>query len=316
MRFRTELSAIPTPFYIDYHTPILAIGSCFTENIGSQLRGVQIPVWVNPFGIIYNPISLANTINYLMTDAYFDENNLFKINGLWHSWQHHGQFSGGDKFEVLNKINQHISESRDFLKKTNRLIITLGTAYVFTEKTTRQIVANCHKAPPQYFEHRRLSVEEIVNSFKDILIKINTLLPDIQVIMSISPIRHIRDGLIENNRSKAVLHLAIDALSHAFNNVTYFPAYELVVDDLRDYRFYEADMIHPNAQAIDYIWQYFTHTYFNENTKTIMREVQKINTMQAHRPLHGASTEGYQQFVNNLNRKKEELMERYPFLSF
>ena len=184
------------------------------------------------------------------------------------------------------------------------------------------MVANCHKVPSRNaetgldnFDKRRLSVEEIVESFINILNKINTQKTDIQIIMTVSPIRHIRDGLIENQRSKATLILAVDEICRQFKNVHYFPAYELMMDDLRDYRFYEADMIHPSNQAIDYIWDFFKEVFFTDKTNCVVNDVQKMNTMLQHRPLH-PDTEGYQQFVNSINNKMIELKSKYPYLTF
>jgi GSCFA family len=194
------------------------------------------------------------------------------------------------------------------------MVLTLGTANVFIEKKSNQVVNNCHKIPPPYFDKKRLSVEEVVSNLKSTFEKIFIQNIDCQIVITVSPIRHLRDGLIENNRSKAVLLLACAELSDLFPNVHYFPAYELVIDDLRDYRFYAPDMMHPTYQAIDYIWQHFTDTFFNEKTKMIVEEVQKINLMKQHRPLH-PNTEGYQQFVNNLQQKVDNLKKKYPFLT-
>jgi GSCFA family len=194
------------------------------------------------------------------------------------------------------------------------MVLTLGTANVFIEKKSNQVVNNCHKIPPPYFDKKRLSVEEVVLNLKSTFEKIFIQNIDCQIVITVSPIRHLRDGLIENNRSKAVLLLACAELSDLFPNVHYFPAYELVIDDLRDYRFYAPDMMHPTDQAIDYIWQHFTDTFFNEKTKMIVEEVQKINLMKQHRPLH-PNTEGYQQFVNNLQQKVDNLKKKYPFLT-
>jgi GSCFA family len=298
---------------LSYETPLLMLGSCFTENIGARLNGLHLPVLTNPFGIAYNPISIANTINYLMTDDIFTEKDVFHNGDLWHSWQHHSRFSSPEKAEILRGINAELSTARNHFSKTKTLILTLGTAHVFVEKESNQVVNNCHKVPPQYFEKKRLSVEDVVSNLRTTFEKIFLQNADCQIVMTVSPIRHLRDGLIENNRSKAVLLLACAELSDLFPDVHYFPAYELVVDDLRDYRFYAPDMMHPTDQAIDYIWQHFTDTFFSEKTKKITDEIQKINLMKQHRPLH-PNTEGYQQFVNILQQKVDNLQQKYPFL--
>ena len=204
---------------------------------------------------------------------------------------------------------------RQFLKTANRLIITLGTANVFVENLSDKVVANCHKVPPQYFHEKKLSVSEIVERLSLVFTKIKTQNTDIQIIITVSPIRHIRDGLLENQRSKATLLLAVEEIVKQFPNMYYFPAYEIMMDDLRDYRFYEADMIHPNSQAIAYIWQFFSETFFSNETKIIAEEVRKVNLMQQHRPLH-PDTEGYQQFVDNLKKRTGDLEKKYPYLRF
>lgn len=317
--FRTELNVQCAPFTIDYPCLTLGIGSCFIENIGAMLNERQLPFLQNPFGIVYNPLSIAHQLGAILddTDAFFvKENGLILHDNLWHSLQHHGKFSGENRDIALENMNNSLKKARDFLRKSNRLMLTFGTANVFTWAKTGEVVANCHKLPPQYFHQKRLSVEQIIAEFKPIFENLFLQNVDYQIILTVSPIRHIRDGFVENNRSKAVLLLSCEALSALFERVYYFPAYEIVIDDLRDYRFYERDMIHPNTQAIEYIWQYFSETFFDEKTKKIIQEVEKINLMQAHRPLHGVDTEGYKKFRENLDGKILSLQKRHPFLSF
>ncbi len=315
MQFRTVLKPQKSTFEIGYELPTLAFGSCFAENIGKRLSAIQMPILINPFGILYNSISIVKNINYLMTDNFYTENDIFQHDGLWHSKNHHGRFSSPQKAEILRGINDDILKARNFLKETKRLIITLGTAHVFVEKSTGEVVANCHKLPPQYFDKKRLSVVEIVENLKPIIEKLNAQLIDLEIIITVSPIRHLRDGFIENQKSKATLLLATEQICNDFPNVHYFPAYEIMMDDLRDYRFYEADMIHPNQQAIDYIEAFFRETFFTEKTQKIAFEVEKINAMLQHRPLHN-DTDGYQLFAHNLKIKVQEMENKYPFLKF
>jgi GSCFA family len=314
MKFRTELPASKVAFDINYHTPMLGIGSCFVENIGEKLLQRRFLFHQNPFGIVYNPLSMAAQLDILTTEKRFVESDLVEINGLYHSWLHHGCFSEETVEGTLNGINSAIEKARLFLKKANRLFITFGSATVYQLRVTQEVVANCHKAPPQYFERKRLSAEGIVAALSPIFEQLSTQYVDIQVILTVSPIRHLRDGLIENNLSKATLLLAADALVQKFPNVTYFPAYELVMDDLRDYRFFEPDMMHPTEQAVDYIWDYFSQTYFSEDTKNVIREVEKINAMQAHRPINGADTEGVKKFQHTLALRVNDLEMKFPFL--
>jgi hypothetical protein len=293
----------------------LGIGSCFVENIGGRMADRRLPFHQNPFGIVYNPLSIAAQLDILMNGKQFVDTDLVDINGLYHSWLHHGFFSNKTALLTLNSINTALENARLFLNTTNRLFLTFGSATVFALKNTGEVVANCHKAPPQYFDRRRLSTTEIVAALSPIFEKLSLQLTDLQIIITVSPIRHIRDGLIENNLSKATLLLAADELAQLFPNVSYFPAYELIMDDLRDYRFFERDMTHPTEQAVDYIWQFFSDTYFSENTKTVIREVEKINAMQAHRPIHGVDTEGGKKFQAALALKIKEVEKRFPFLT-
>lgn len=314
MKLRTELSPSKALFDINYQTPTLGIGSCFVENIGQKLADRQLPFHQNPFGIVYNPLSMAAQLDILTTEKRFSESDLVEINGLYHSWLHHGFYSDDNVVSTLNNINQSIDDARLFLKNTKRLFLTFGSATVYQLKTTGETVANCHKAPPPYFDKKRLSTTEIVAAFLPILEKLSVQIADLQIIITVSPVRHLRDGLIENNLSKATLLLAADELAQNFSNVSYFPAYELVMDDLRDYRFFERDMMHPTAQAVDYVWQFFSETYFSEETKMVVREVEKIKAMQAHRPLKASDTEGSLKFQKTLALKIEEVEKRFPFL--
>jgi GSCFA family len=314
MKLRTELPPIKAPFSIHHQTPTLGIGSCFVESIGEKMTARRFPCHQNPFGIVYNPLSMAAQLDILTSEKRFEENDLVEINGLYHSWLHHGFYSDDTPSSTLSAINSEIDKARLFLKTTNRLFLTFGSATVYQLKTTGEVVANCHKAPPQYFDRRRLSTTEIVAAFTPVFEKLTTQLLDLQIIMTVSPIRHLRDGLIENNLSKATLLLAADALAQKFPNVSYFPAYELIMDDLRDYRFFERDMMHPTAQAVDYIWDFFSDTYFSTATKNIIQEIEKINAMQAHRLLKGENTEGVKKFQKTLALKIEALEKRFPFL--
>lgn len=315
MQFRTVLKAQKVSIDIGHSDFILGIGSCFVENIGQRLHELQFPTLLNPFGIVYNPISIFKSLDYLLSQYTFTHSDIFEHNHLWHSWEHHSQFSQPQQDGILSQINQTAQEAQLFCKKATRLVLTFGTSFAYIHKDTGKIVANCHKVPPQYFEKKMLTVDEILEAFGIMFQRLIRENPHIQVILTVSPIRHIRDGIIENQRSKAILLLCINELCKKYPQVHYFPAYEIMMDDLRDYRFYEADMIHPNGQAIDYIWQFFKETYFSPATHTITDEVQKVNLMRQHRPLH-PDTEGYQKFVQSLNEKIKILEDKYPFIRF
>ena len=316
--FRTILPPSKSPVEITHQDKVLCIGSCFAEHIGERLIYNKIPTSLNPFGIVYNPISIVESLELLLkTDFIFSEKNNQLIESPigWNSFSHHGQFSHPQKEVVLNKINHALKETRNFLNGTTKLILTFGTANVFVYKKTGQIVANCHKVSQQEFEKRRLSIDEITNPVTTVLQKFKKAFPNLEVIMTVSPVRHIRDGLVENQRSKSTLILALSHLVNQHDFIHYFPSYELLLDDLRDYRFYKKDMIHPSEVAVDYIWNFFTQTWFSQKTIDLNKKINKIRMAANHRPLQPDSS-GHLDFIKKQLMLIKELEEEYDFLSF
>lgn len=313
--FRTELPPLQIDCTISHEDTLLSIGSCFTEHIGNRLIDLKFNNLLNPFGIIFNPISLSNVLHYLLSDRLFKEQDLFYYNEQWHSFMHHSSFSGLDKMTTLNRMNIALHQARVHLKTTNRLLITLGTANVFVYKKTGEIVANNHKLPIQDFERRRLHIRDIAEAFEPLLRELKRKIPDLQAIMTVSPVRHVRDGLIENQRSKAALIIALEHLCRDLPYVHYFPSYEYMMDDLRDYRFYEADMIHPNEQAIAYIWQRFTNTFFADETNEVNAKINAIHQAGQHRPFQPYS-EAHQNFLRAQLDKINALEQQYSYLNF
>ena len=311
--FRTKIKLPQYHFSINHQHRLLSIGSCFAENIGHQLTALKFKNNVNPFGILFNPISIINNLTRLFDNDNFQEDELFENNGLWHSFAHHSVFSKIEKVAALEGIQNDFQQARIDFKNCQRLIFTFGTAHVFEAIKTNKVVANCHKMPSTSFRHRRLSVLEIVEIYLPFLEKIKSQNTDLQIIMTVSPVRHIRDGLVGNQKSKAVLQLAIDEIVQQLDFVHYFPAYEIMMDDLRDYRFYEADLIHPNQVAIDYIWKQFQHSFFDENTQQLNQKIEKIKAAAQHRSFHPQSI-AHQQFLKKQLEKVENLAKEYPFL--
>ncbi len=311
--FSTRIN-IPESFVkINYSHKVLTLGSCFAENIGNKLQNAYFLSFINPFGVLYNPMSIGLGIRYLLSDKEFTENDLFQSGSLWNSFAHSSAFSATTPDETLQKINSRLLASRYFLSETNVMMITFGTAWIFENKETDSIVANCHKLPANQFNRRRLTVDEIVAEFTEIIDLLRRQNPGLQFIFTVSPIRHWKDGAHENTVSKSTLHLAVDALGKAFENVEYFPAYEIMMDELRDYRFYATDMLHPSEQAVDYIWQRFAETYFSGETLELRKELEQLRNDLNHRPLHPDTVE-YQQFLISLEKKRNTLIENYPFL--
>lgn len=313
--FRTRLPALDSTIAISHHDTSLCIGSCFTENIGAWLQMLKFPCLLNPFGILYNPVSIGKSFLQLLHPQPYQLEDLQLHGELWHSFDHHGAFSQPDAAQALEQINTSLNTAATFAQSVNRLILTPGTAHVYTLRKAGAVVANCHKFPAADFEKRRLSVDEIVTALAAPIEQWKAARPDLEVILTVSPVRHIRDGIVENQRSKATLVLALEVLCEQFDFVHYFPAYELLLDDLRDYRFYEADMIHPNSVAIQYIRDYFAATYFSENTRALNQRIAKIITAAQHRPLH-AGTAAQHTFAQQQLAAMATLVQEFPFLDF
>lgn len=311
--FRTSLKTKKASFAISHQDYLLCLGSCFAQHIGTRLQSNHFSTVLNPFGILYNPASIAHALQELLRQKTFVAADLFQSQGIWYSFAHHGHFSDPDPALALQKINTALQKGQKQLQKANRLLITLGTAQVFQYKASGQIVANCHKLPARAFQEQEMSTTEIIQWLSPIFNQLTSQRPDLQIILSLSPIRHLRNGLVNNQRSKAQLLLAIHELVSRNDHVSYFPAYEMVLDDLRDYRFYEADLIHPNDQAINYIWSFFGATFFNEVTQNINKQLAKLHRAIAHRPFHPQS-DAHQQFVQQQIQDIHKMEQQYPFL--
>lgn len=313
MRWHTPV-LFKTPasdFKINHDAPIVSIGSCFATNISTRLNDLLFRTEVNPTGIIFNPISIADTLQFVCEKKQFTAQDLFFDGEIYHSWHHHTSFSGVDSQKIIEKINTAIINAHEILKHASTLIITLGTAQVFILKEEKRVVNNCHKAPSRMFDSKILSVEKILKHSSDSIQKVKEINPSIQIIITVSPVRHTKMGLIENTRSKAQLIISAHNLCETFKNVHYFPAYEIMMDDLRDYRFYNADLIHPTEQAIDYIFDIFQQTFFDEKTQNINTEIKKIKTLQAHRPQF-ESIASHQKLLKKIEIEITKFQREYP----
>lgn len=313
--FRTILPPTRVPFALAHTDRLLLIGSCFTEHIGDRLVAGKLQTLINPNGIVYNPVSIAQLLQALRQENTAASGMLFNHNGLWHSWEHHGRFSNPDRNVAFQNIETAHREAAKFLKNANCLVLTLGTAEVFTLRETGQVVANNHKAPADWFEQRRLTVAETVAALENALVPLHVDKPDRNVVLTVSPVRHLRNGLVENQRSKAVLVLACAELCERFDFVHYFPAYELLLDDLRDYRFFDTDMVHPTEVAVDYIWDYFAETYFSTETQQLLVQIAKIRAAASHRPFHPDAPE-HQTFARQQLSNIEKLTRQHQELDF
>lgn len=286
--FRTEISVPFSSLTLNHTDKILLMGSCFTEQIGQRLSDCKFQILLNPNGIVYNPVSLAESLDGLWSGKRSpDDSQLFEHQGLWHSWAYHSRFSAPTQKETLDSMKRAYNEATEFVQKSDCLIVTFGTADLSVLKSEGRVVANNHKMPASLFEQRRLNVEEMVGLWMPILENWSGK----KVLLTVSPVRHLRQGLIENQRSKAVLLLACEAICQQLPFVHYFPAYELLMDDLRDYRFYDKDMVHPSTLAVDYIWKQFSEAYFSESTQQLNERIMKIKSAMHHRPFHPHTTE-------------------------
>ena len=301
------------PFKISYSDKILFVGSCFSEEIGNSLTDLKFGVLQNPNGILYDPISISDALFSYIENKPFDEENIFELNGLWHSWKHHSVFSGTCKEEVLEKINNSQSCANAFLKEAKFIFITFGTAFNYVLKSNLKNVANCHKAPASIFEKTLLPIEEIKADILSAITALHIFNPQLKIIFTVSPVKHIKDGIIENNRSKSRLIEAAHLITEEKPNVFYFPAYELVDDVLRDYRFYKNDLVHPNETAINFVLEKFSASFFDSNTKEFKKEIEKILTAVRHKPFLKES-EPHQKFIESQIQNINRAEKKYPFI--
>lgn len=285
------------------------MGSCFAEVIGNRLSDNKISTSVNPFGTIFNPLSMAKLIRQSIENQEPDENLYVQTQGVWFHYDFHSSIWGNEREELTGRLTQKMQEAKEWVQKAEFLIFTFGTAFVYRHLETHQIVANCHKMPGSLFRKELLSIETIFNDFKKLFQQINNQQSTPDIILTVSPVRHTKDTLQLNAVSKSILRVACHELCETRSDFHYFPAYELLLDDLRDYRFYKSDLIHPSEMAEEYIFQKFSETYFDDSLKQFVREWQKIKQEMAHRPQQ-PNTAAHQAFLENLLRKLRKISER------
>ena len=282
MKFRTEIPTPKYPFDINYQDKLMLVGSCFSDHIGNFFQEMRFDTLSNPFGTLFNPVSIANALKMSMNPELFNEQHIDFFNEKWISYAHHGKFSHPDKETFWQNISQNLNRAHNFLSSANYLFITFGTAYCYRLIERDLIVANCHKIPAAQFEKQLLTIEQIVGFYQDLLEQLRQFNPQLKTIFTVSPVRHLADGFHENQISKSILHLSINQLIDN-TNTFYFPSYEMVQDDLRDYRFYAADLCHPSDAAVTYIREKLTDAFFTLETQERMKEVVKENKAQGHR---------------------------------
>lgn len=319
MQFRTQIPILNSNNPINYDSKILSIGSCFAENMAEKFDYFKFQNETNPFGIIFNPVSIEKLFERICKEEWFEEKDVFFHNERWNSFEVHSDLSNSDRQELLETLNKAISETHKQLKEATHIIITFGTSWIYKVLEKNEVVANCHKVSQKQFSKELLSVEIIRKSIQNTIDLIQTINPKISFIFTISPVRHIKDGFVENQLSKSHLFTALHQILRTHNSQlithNYFPSYEIMMDELRDYRFYSEDMLHPNQIAIDYIWKLFSENYISQESTATMQEVDEIQKSLRHRSFNPES-EQHQKFLAKLQQKINQLGEKLPHIQF
>ncbi|WP_067151149.1 GSCFA domain-containing protein [Pseudotamlana agarivorans] len=321
MNLQTKISLKKSSSHlIDYSSKVFLVGSCFSENIGDKLAYFKFQTEQNPFGILFHPLAIKTLISRAISKEHYTDADVVFHNEQWHGFDAHSKLSNVSKEQLLQTLNTRLKETYNDLKSASHLVITLGTAWVYRYNETNQVVANCHKIPQKQFSKSLLSVQEICEVLKSIEAQVRGLNEEISIIYTVSPVRHLKDGFVENNRSKAHLTSAIHQLleekaSLKQSNSFYFPSYEIMMDELRDYRFYAEDMVHPNALAVQYIWNTFASNWISNEALKTMDVVDGIQKGLQHRPFNEKS-EAHQKFLQQLDSKIAEIQDRFRHMTF
>jgi hypothetical protein len=311
----TKIKTEKAPFNITHETPVMMIGSCFSDNIGNILSRNKFNILRNPMGVLYNPASVSNALVRCIDNTPIETKSLVYHNNLWHSFDFHGSFSHADANVVTNNANQSIQTAHNFIKQASVLFVTFGTAWVYKLSQTNKIVANCHKFPASQFTRERLTLESIIKNWDETIKQLKSFNNELKVVFTVSPVKHLKDGAHENQLSKATLLLAIDEIIKTHpENTFYFPSYEIINDELRDYRFYAEDMSHPSDMAVQIIFDKFQETYFEQTTIQLVNDIEKINKAVSHKFLN-ANTEEINKFAMSILKRIENIEKKHPFIN-
>ncbi len=318
MQFRTQIGLSRSTFPISYQSKIVSLGSCFAENMAAKFDYYRFQNICNPFGIVYHPLAIQKIIDFSVSGKVFSHSDIFFHNERWHCFDIHSDLSDNNPENLLSKLNGIVKEFQTIFLEATHIIITYGTAWVYRNIESDAIVANCHKVPQKHFRKELLSVKSIEKSIAETIGLIKSINKKAEIIFTISPVRHIKDGFVENQWSKSNLFSGLHEIvkkSEPALAADYFPSYEILMDELRDYRFYTADMLHPNQMAIDYIWERFVESTVSETALPIMEEVESVQKGLLHRPFNPES-ESHEKFQNKLKAKINALVTRYPYMEF
>jgi lysophospholipase L1-like esterase len=316
MKLRTQIELEKQKYnQIDHHSKLMLLGSCFVENIGEKLNYFKFQNTLNPFGILFQPLAIENLITNAINKKEFTEESTFFQNEQWHCFEAHSKLSAVSQEEVLGRLNDAVTETHKQLNQATHIIITLGTAWAYRHIEADVHVANCHKVPQKEFLKELLPVDTIAESLASTIAFIKSVNPKVSILFTVSPVRHLKDGFVENTQSKSHLIAAIHEVVEPREQIYYFPSYEIMMDELRDYRFYKEDMVHPNVTAINYIWEKFQEVWISEASNEIMTQVETIQKGLSHEPFN-PNSEAHQQFVQQLESKKLELQSQFKNILF
>lgn len=314
MKFRTEINIPKQKQQIDYQSDIVLFGSCFTENIEKHLSHFKFKNISNSHGILFNPKSIEIAIKDCVNQKIYTQNDLAYFNDLWLSFNHHTKFSSVYLAQILQQVNTNISNTHRTLKKASHVLITLGSSWVYRNKETENLVANCHKIPQRNFKKEILSIKENKTILKQIISDIRKINRSATIIFTVSPVRHLKDGFVENMQSKSRLHTAIHEITDN-KTIFYFPSFEIMMDDLRDYRFYKNDLLHPNEMAMEYIWKKFKSSWVSNESYTLMKDIDSVQKSILHKPFR-ENSEKHQEFLKKLSEKMDDISKNYSHISF
>ncbi len=316
MNFTTIVPISKSKFPIDYQSKILSFGSCFAENMASKFDYYKFQNSCNPFGILFHPLAIENSISRIINLELFSEKDLFFNNERWHNFDLHSDLSNPDKETLLTGVNDLLVATNKQIKEASHIIITYGTSWVYRNKQTNKLVANCHKVPQSNFDKELLSVLDIERSINNTISLIEKVNPNCNLIFTFSPVRHLKDGFVENQKSKANLIIGLHSVFASQKSpISYFPSYEIMMDELRDYRFYSEDLVHPNSVAIAYIWERFVASFVDDEAISTMKEVESIQRDLSHLPFN-SSSESYKKFQIQLDSKIKKITSKFPFMNF
>ncbi|MCW3103636.1 MAG: hypothetical protein JWO09_2076 [Bacteroidetes bacterium] len=313
MHFHLQFPIPSFPQQLSYSDKLFFTGSCFAENIGEKMKEEKLRVLINPHGVLYNPSAIEKAIRRYIGNESLKEDELFFANECWNSWEHHSRFSDPSKEACLQQINTSVKSAHEQLRDAGWLFITFGSAFSYKHKGSGIPVGNCHKVPQKEFTKSLLSAEEVISAYTALFAELKKLNPNLKIVLTVSPVRYVRDGVVENNLSKSILLQSVHRLVEMHEHVFYFPAYELVIDDLRDYRFYKEDLVHPNEQAIDYVFGKLKEVLFDSSAKDLNKSIREILDAAKHRPFN-ENSEAHKKFKRTFEERSLQLQKKYPFL--